>query len=195
MTESENQPQPPTKTAQTIFVGDEKFKLILSHAQIQRRIKEIALEIEKDYASRQPIFIGVLNGSFIFLADLIREIQQIDLEVDFFKVSSYGDSQTSSGQVRLRKSVDATLKDRDVIIVEDIVDTGLSLTYIRKAILELAPRSLRICTLLYKEEVARIDFALDYVGFRVPKQFVIGYGLDYRQTKRNLNGIYSLDSL
>lgn len=194
MTESENQPQPPTKTDQTVFVGDEKFKLILSQAQIRQRIKEIAQEIEKDYISRQPVFIGVLNGAFIFLADLIREIQQIDLEVDFFKVSSYADSKTSSGQVRLRKSVDATLKDRDVIIVEDIVDTGLSLSYIRNAILELAPRSLRICTLLYKEDVARIDFALDYVGFRVPKQFVIGYGLDYRQIKRNLNGIYSLDS-
>ncbi|NTW49454.1 MAG: hypoxanthine phosphoribosyltransferase [Chlorobiales bacterium] len=192
MTEFENHSQPPAETAQTVFVGDEKFKLTLPHARIQERIKEIAHEIEKDYINRQPVFIGVLNGSFIFLADLVRQIQNIDLEVDFFKVSSYAGSKSSSGQVQLRKAVDATLKDRDVIIVEDIVDTGLSLTYIRSAILELAPRSLRICTLLYKEEVARIDFTLDYVGFRIPKQFVIGYGLDYRQIKRNLNGIYSL---
>ncbi|NTV44964.1 MAG: hypoxanthine phosphoribosyltransferase [Chlorobiales bacterium] len=192
MTESENPFQPPIEAAQTVLVGDEKFKLIISQAQIQQRIREIAQEIEKDYIRLQPIFIGVLNGSFIFLSDLVRQIHAIDLEVDFFKVSSYGDSKTSSGQVQLLKSADAKLKDKDVIIVEDIVDTGLSLTYIRNAILALEPRSLRICTLLYKDDIAEVDFLLDYVGFRIPKQFVIGYGLDYRQIKRNLNGIYSL---
>ncbi|MBC8041952.1 MAG: hypoxanthine phosphoribosyltransferase [Rhizobacter sp.] len=172
-------------------MGDDHFELYLSAAAIAARIKELGAEIEKDYAGKRPIFIGILNGAFIFLADLIREVD-LDVEMDFFKLSSYGDAKISSGNVQLLKSVDAKLAGRDIIVVEDIVDSGLSMNYIRRQLLTLRPASLRFCTLLYKEEVAKLEFEVDYIGFKIPKHFVIGYGLDYQQLKRNLKDIYKL---
>lgn len=175
-----------------IWVGDEQFKLLFSELDIQSRIGEMAQQIEKDYAGKRPIFVGVLNGAFIFMADLIRSVKTLDLEIDFYKLSSYGSQKVSAGQVQLLKSVDTKLAGRDVIVVEDIVDSGLSISYIREAILAHGPKSLRFCTLLFKEKMAELDFVIDYVGFRIPKQFVIGYGLDYKQLKRNLPAIYQL---
>jgi hypoxanthine phosphoribosyltransferase len=175
-----------------VFIGDQKFDLFISEAEIQNRVRELGKQIEQDYAGKKPIMIGILNGAFIFTADLFRVIQTIDIEIDFYKLSSYGDDKISSGKVHLRKPIDADLTDRDVIIVEDIVDSGLSMTYIRKAVLELHPASLRFCALLYKEDVAKLDFEVEYIGFKIPKQFVIGYGLDYQQIKRNLPCIYKL---
>ncbi|ACF13926.1 hypoxanthine phosphoribosyltransferase [Chloroherpeton thalassium ATCC 35110] len=175
-----------------IWIGDEPFQLLFSESEIQSRVRQMALEIEKDYAGKSPIFVGVLNGAFIFMGDLIRQIQGVDLEIDFYKLSSYGKEKASAGQVQLLKSVDTKLAGRDVIVVEDIVDSGLSVSYIREAILAHSPKSLRFCALLFKESVADLDFIIDYVGFRIPKQFVIGYGLDYKQLKRNLPAIYQL---
>jgi hypoxanthine phosphoribosyltransferase len=128
----------------------------------------------------------------MFTADLMREII-IDCEVDFMKLSSYGDEKVSSGQVHELKSIDATLKGRDVIIVEDIVDTGLSMQFIVGRLQEMEPNSLRVATLLHKPEATRPDLTLDYVGFEIPDLFVIGYGLDYGQIARNLPDIYILD--
>lgn len=174
-----------------IVVNSDRFALFISEEQIQRRVKELAAQINKDYAGTIPIFIGVLNGAFIFFSDLIRQIT-IDCEVDFFKLSSYGDAKISSGEVKLLKDLNCEVKGRDIIVVEDVVDSGLSIAFIKKLILRENPKSLRVVTLLFKKEVAKIDFPIDYVGFEIPPDFVIGYGLDYAQKVRNLRSIYRL---
>ena len=168
-----------------------KPQIYIKHSDINRRIKELANQINNDYKEKIPIFIGVLNGSFIFLSDLISEIK-INCEIDFFKLSSYGDRMISTGQVKMLKELNCEVKGRDIIIVEDIVDSGLSMTFIRDLILKQKPSSFKIATLLYKKEVTKINFGLDYVGFEIPNKFVVGYGLDFAQKYRNLNGIYVL---
>jgi hypoxanthine phosphoribosyltransferase len=175
-----------------VIVNNERFKLYLSEEQIQRRVKELAVQINKDYRDKTPIFIGILNGSFIFFSDLIREIT-VDCEVDFFKLSSYGDAKISSGQVTLLKELNCQVTGRDIVVVEDIVDSGLSIDFIKKLITREKPSSLRVATLLLKKSVAKIDFTIDYVGFDIPAEFVIGYGLDYAQKVRNLRAIYRLE--
>lgn len=174
-----------------IVVNNERFRIFITEAQIRQRVKELAEQINRDYAGKVPIFIGVLNGAFIFFSDLIREIT-IDCEVDFFKLSSYGDAKISSGNVRLLKDLSAEVKGRDIIIVEDVIDSGLSIAFIKNLIMRENPNSVRIVTLLLKKSVARIDFPIDYVGFEIPPDFVIGYGLDYAQKVRNLKSIYRL---
>jgi hypoxanthine phosphoribosyltransferase len=182
----------PTSGQPPVIIGDDVFRVFLSEEQLKERLVELGRQIEIDYAGKKPIFIGVLNGGFIFLADLIREVQTIDLEVDFLKLSSYGDEKISSGKVQLLKSINADLKGRDIVIVEDIVDSGLSMTFMRKMMLKLQPASLRFATMLFKEGTSQLDFTIDYIGFKIPKHFVIGYGLDYKQIKRNLKEIYML---
>ncbi len=175
-----------------VLCRGERFRVLLDRETIRRRVAEIGRKISKDYDGVVPILIGVLNGSFMFLADLMREID-IECEVDFWKLSSYGAEKVSSGQVRELKKVDADLHGRHVIIVEDVVDTGLSMDYVVERIREYDPASMRIATLLHKEEATEVEVHLDYVGFRIPDRFVIGYGLDYGQLARNLPEIYVLD--
>ncbi|HAV23324.1 MAG: hypoxanthine phosphoribosyltransferase [Ignavibacteria bacterium GWA2_55_11] len=175
--------------ADTIVVKNEPFDLYIEEDRIQARIKELATQINRDFQGKVPIFIGVLNGSFIFFADLIREIT-VDCEIDFIKLSSYGDAKISSGQVRMVKELNCQVAGRDIIMVEDIVDTGLSVEYLRKHILQEKPASLRFVTLLLKKDVARVQQPIDYVGFEIPPEFVIGYGLDYGQKLRNLKAVY-----
>lgn len=170
-------------------ISDPKPRKYISERKIKLRLKNLAKKIDKDYKSKCPVFIGILNGSFIFFADLIRELT-IDCEVDFLKLSSYGDSKISSGHVTMLKELNAEIKGRDVIIVEDIVDTGLSLKFIRDLINRENPKSLRFATLLHKKDVSKLNFKIDYVGFEIPNEFVIGYGLDYAQKYRNLKSIY-----
>ncbi|MDZ7272412.1 MAG: hypoxanthine phosphoribosyltransferase [candidate division KSB1 bacterium] len=165
------------------------YKLMLSPRRIQRRIKELAKELSRDYRGRVPVLIGVLNGGFIFLADLIRHLE-IDCEVDFMKISSYGDETMTSGWVKLLKDVDCQIEGRDVIVVEDIVDSGLSIQFLQRRLQRFRPRSLKYVTLLLKEGAARVPYEVDYVGFRIPNEFVVGYGLDQAQLLRNLSGIY-----
>jgi hypoxanthine phosphoribosyltransferase len=172
-------------------INGDTFEEFITEEQIQIRIKELAVKLNSDFKEHVPIFIGVLNGSFIFLADLIRNIT-IDCEIDFFKLSSYGDAKISSGQVRLLKELNCQVEGRDIIIVEDIVDSGLSLTYIKKLIEKENPRSLSFVSLLVKKGLPKIDFPVNYVGFEIPPDFVIGYGLDYAQKVRNLRSIYRL---
>jgi hypoxanthine phosphoribosyltransferase len=176
-----------------IVVNGDVFEPFITEEQIQIRVKEIAKKIDQDYRGKVPIFIGILNGSFIFFADLVREIT-VDCEVDFFKLSSYGDAKISSGQVRMLKELNCQVTGRDIIVVEDIVDSGLSIDFIRKIISRENPTSLRFVSLLFKKKVAKIDFPIDYVGFEIPADFVIGYGLDYAQKVRNLRSIYKLAS-
>ncbi len=168
------------------------ISLFHSEDKIQKRVGELAKEIERDYSGRTPIFIGVLNGSFIFFSDLIRQIN-LDCEIDFFKLSSYGDAKISSGNVKLLKDLNCQVTGRDIIIVEDIIDSGLSIDFIKKLIMKQNPSSFAVVTLLYKSDCVKIDFKVDYIGFQIPNHFVIGYGLDYGQKARNLRSIYILD--
>ncbi len=175
-----------------ITINNERFRLYISENDIQKRVGELAKEIDLGYSGKTPIFIGVLNGAFIFFSDLIRQIN-LDCEIDFFKLSSYGDAKISSGNVKLLKDLNCQVTDRDIIIVEDIIDSGLSIDFIKKLIMRQNPRSFSVVTLLYKSDCVKIDFKVDYIGFQIPNHFVIGYGLDYAQKARNLRSIYILD--
>ncbi|KAF0148402.1 MAG: hypoxanthine phosphoribosyltransferase [Ignavibacteria bacterium] len=174
-----------------IWVGTEKFVPYISAEEIQKRIAEMGTELSEEYKSKLPIFIGVLNGSFMFMADLLKNVT-INCEMDFFKLSSYGDTKISSGKVKLVKDLNADIKDRHLIIVEDIVDSGLSIKYIEELIAEHNPASMKVATLLSKPESLKYDVKIDYIGFEIPSKFVIGYGLDYAQKYRNLTSIYAL---
>ena len=174
-----------------IIIGEDVFVPFLTEQEIQKRIKELAEQISLEYAGRTPIFIGVLNGAFIFLSDLIKNVS-INCEVDFFKLSSYGDSKISSGNVRLLKELNCDVNGRDIIIVEDIVDSGLSIKYIEEIFSKHTPKSMKVCSLLMKPDSLKYDVKIDYIGFKIPGKFVIGYGLDYAQKYRNLRSIYAL---
>lgn len=176
-----------------VYINSEKFKILIPEEEIKRRVKELGQQISRDYAGSTPIFIGVLNGSVIFFADLIREVK-IDCEIDFLKLSSYGDEKISSGRVKLLKDLDCQVTGRDIIVVEDIIDSGLSIKFIKNLIMLKNPKSLRIVTLLYKRNRAQVDFDIDYIGFEIGDEFVIGYGLDYAQRGRNLRAIYVIDT-
>ena len=177
---------------QTVIIRGERFRKYLTAESLRRRTKEIGEQIAAEYGDKKPILIGVLNGAFIFLADLMRSID-IDCEVDFMKLSSYGASKISSGEVRELKQVDADIKGRHVLVVEDIVDTGLSMQFILDQMAKSEPASLKTVTLLHKYEATKVDVPLDYVGFRIRNLFVVGYGLDYGQVGRNLADIYILE--
>lgn len=171
----------------------ETFKVFITKEQIDERLAQLGTQLDKQYEGKRPIFIGVLNGAFIFLADIMRHVS-IDCEVDFMKLSSYGDEKVSSGQVTELKHIDANLKDRHVILVEDIVDTGLSINYLLRRVKEMEPASVSVLTLLHKKEATHHDVQLDFVGFEIPNAFVLGYGLDYAQEGRNLAQIYVIES-
>ena len=164
---------------------------LFSEQTIETRVKQLAAEINADFAGKVPILIGVLNGSFIFMADLVREIS-IECEVDFIKISSY-EGTSSQGTVHLLKDISADITGRDIIIVEDIVDSGLTMNFLMSRLEGAGPTTISVATLLFKKEVARLTFELDYVGFTISKDYVVGYGLDFDQKMRNLKGIYRLD--
>lgn len=169
----------------------EKLKKFISKSQIAGRVKKLARKIDKDYKGKVPIFIGVLNGSFIFISDLVREVK-LNTEIDFLKLSSYGDSKISSGNVKLLKDLNCSIEGRDIIVVEDIIDSGLSIKYIRDLILAHEPSSLEFASLLYKKDLSNLDFDIKYIGFKIPNKFVVGYGLDFAQKYRNLKEIFIL---
>lgn len=164
---------------------------LISADQIAHRVQEMGAEISRKYEGRVPIFVGILNGSFIFMADLLREVS-IECEVDFIKLSSY-EGKTSSGTLHLRKDISSDVNGRDVIIVEDIVDSGLTINFLKSRIEDAGPSSVAVVSLLFKREVAELNFDLDYVGFEIPADYVVGYGLDMDQKKRNLKGIFSIE--
>ena len=168
----------------------EKLTQIISEKAIMERVHQIAGDISNQYKSEIPILIGILNGSFIFVSDLIRAMK-IDCEIDFIKVSSYYGTK-SKGTVHLRKDISADITDRHVIIVEDIIDSGLTIRFIRDRLLDAQPKSVSIVTLLMKPELAEIDFDVNWVGFEIPPHYVVGYGLDYDQKFRNLRGVFRL---
>ena len=173
-------------------VYENKFRTLISAEEIDNKIREMGKEITKDYRDKNPIMIGVLNGGFLFMADLIRHVE-IDLEIDFIKISSYGDATVSSGKVTMLKDINAEITNRHIILVEDIVDTGLSVQYLKSKFLELKPASLSFVSLLRKKENAKVEYDVEYVGFDIGNEFVVGYGLDHKQILRNLPAVYVMD--
>ncbi len=160
-------------------------EILIDEKTLQARIRELGEQISRDYQGKRPILVGVLKGAFMFMADLIRHIS-IPHEIDFMATSSYGAATESSGVVRILKDLDTPISGRDVLIVEDIIDTGLTLDYLIRILKARNPASLRVCTLLDKRERRRIPIPLDYVGFEIPNKFVVGYGLDFGEIYRNL---------
>jgi hypoxanthine phosphoribosyltransferase len=177
---------------QTITLRGERFNIYLPKEEIRERVAEMGEVLSRDYEGKKPILIGVLNGAFMFLGDLMKEIR-IDCEVDFLKLSSYGEEKISSGVVRELKKIDADIEGRHVLVVEDIIDTGLSMKFITDHLWEHNPASLKTVTLLHKYEATKVDIPIDYVGFPIRNLFVVGYGLDYGQLGRNLPDIYIID--
>jgi hypoxanthine phosphoribosyltransferase len=167
-------------------------RCLISRAEIARRVAELAEAINRDYADRDLVMIGVLKGAFIFLADLVRALP-FSVDVDFVRLRSYGAGTTPSGEVHITKDVELSLKDRDVLIVEDIVDLGFTLNFLRQHLLGHRPRSLKICCLIDKKERREVEVPLDYVGFIVEKGFLVGYGLDCGEKSRTLPEIYVLE--
>ena len=170
----------------------QQLEEIISPDLVQKRVCEIGQEISVKYKGKVPIIIGVLNGAFLFMADLVRNLS-IQFEVDFIKIDSYGDNTLSSGTVRLLKDISADITGRDLVIVEDIVDTGLSLNFLKHRMEEASPKSLSFVTFLYKPDVASEDLSIDWVGFNIDDHYVVGYGLDLKQIYRGLPGIYAVN--
>ena len=160
-------------------------RIVVPEEELQQRIRELGKELTSDYAGRPVLLVGVLKGAFMFMSDLARAID-LPVEFDFMAVSSYGSATRTSGVVRILMDLDLDLLERHVVIVEDIVDSGLTLAYLRKNLAARGPASLEVCALLLKEGLQKVDPDLKYVGFRIPPDFVVGYGLDVGQRYRNL---------
>lgn len=159
--------------------------MMISETDIKERVKKIAEEIESDFNNEPIVLIVVLKGSFVFAADLIREMKG-EIKVDFISVSSYGNDTETTGKVRLLKDLDANITNQNVVVVEDIIDSGLTLNFLRRHLQTHNPKEIKICTLLDKPERRRVELPVDYVGFVIPDEFIVGYGIDYAQEYRNL---------
>ncbi|RDY24977.1 hypoxanthine phosphoribosyltransferase [Romboutsia maritimum] len=160
-------------------------KTMLSEEQIQQKVQEIGKQIEKDYKDEELLVVGILKGASVFVADLIRNID-LDVNIDFMSVSSYGNSTESSGTVKILKDLDVDIEGKNVLIVEDIIDSGLTLSNLVAALETRKPKSLKLCTLLDKPERRKVNIPVDYVGFVIEDKFIVGYGIDYAEKYRNL---------
>lgn len=160
-------------------------EVLISREKVEERIKELAKEIEKDYAGKELVCVGLLKGSVMFMADLIKSID-LDLRIDFMKVSSYGSGTNSTGVVKILKDVDVDLAGKDVLIVEDIIDTGLTILNVKDFLSKKNPNSVKVCTLLDKPSRRVVEVKGEYVGFEIPDEFVVGYGIDLDEKYRNL---------
>lgn len=167
-------------------------EVLVTKEQIREKVQQIGRAISQDYEGKDLALIGVLKGGCVFLSDLIREIS-ININLDFIAVSSYGQSTTTSGVVRLIKDVDIDVKDKHVLLVEDIIDTGLTLKYLKELFMAREPKSVKVCSILDKPSRRKVEIKGDYVGFEIPNEFVIGYGLDYMEKYRNLPEICVLN--
>jgi hypoxanthine phosphoribosyltransferase len=178
----------PARVAAEHGVGE----VLISAEDLQKRVTELGEEISRAYAGKPLLLVGVLKGAVFFLSDLMRFID-IPVEVDFMAVASYGSATDSSGVVRILKDLDASIEGRDVLIVEDIVDSGLTLQYLLRNLGSRNPRTLEVCALLIKPERRKVDLPIGYVGFEIPDRFVVGYGLDYAERYRNLPFVAALE--
>jgi hypoxanthine phosphoribosyltransferase len=171
-----------------VVIGQEKLKVLIRRARIKKRVIEVARAITKDFKGERVHLVGVLKGACIFLSDLVREIN-LDTSIDFIAVSSYGKGKQTSGQVRLLKDLDSSIEGLNVVVVEDILDTGVTLTYLLRVLRQRKPKSLKIAALLDKPSRRIKDVKGDYIGFTIPNDFVVGYGLDYAERYRNLKDV------
>jgi len=169
-----------------------QLKILIGRDEIAKAVNKLAREIERDYQDRQPLLICVLKGSFMFMADLIRELD-LPLELDFVRLSSYDAARETSGKVKVVHETKTPVKDRDVLVVEDIVDTGITISFLLDYLKNKQPASLKVCTLTDKPSRRRVPVPIDYHGFTVPNKFIVGYGLDCDQRFRNLPDIYTLE--
>ena len=173
-----------------IAIDDKTFETFIEYEMIEKRIRLMGIQLNVDYEDKVPVFIGVLNGSFRFMADLMKEIS-LDCSIEFIKVSSYNGGTKSTGNVLEILGLDADIKGKDVIIVEDIIDTGKTLTYLLSTLKPLQPASIKVITLLLKPDAIETQFPeIAYIGFEISNDFVVGYGMDYDHLGRNLNDIY-----
>lgn len=168
--------------------GKEIKKILVSREEIAKRVAELGKQISEDYKGESVTLVCTLRGASIFFADLVREIEG-DVEIDFIAVSSYGAGTKSSGEVKMIKDLSEPIKDKNVIIVEDIIDTGTTLCYLKKLLLARAPKSLKVCSLLDKPSRRQVEFKGDYIGFEIENEFVVGYGLDYGEKMRNFKDV------
>ncbi|GGB47064.1 hypoxanthine phosphoribosyltransferase [Fictibacillus barbaricus] len=159
--------------------------VLITEEELQQKVKEIGLQMREDFQDESIVLIVVLKGAFVFAADLIRELKR-KVTVDFVVASSYGNQTETTGKVRLLKDIDINITDKHVVIVEDIIDSGLTLSFLREHFKLHQPKSMKICTLLDKPERRKVDLKADYVGFVIPDQFIVGYGIDYAESYRNL---------
>src|ERR1700693_3378172 len=171
-----------------VVEGNEKLKVLIRRAAIQKRVREVARQITKDFAGQRVHLIGVLKGACFFLSDLAREIN-LETSFDFIAVSSYGRGKETSGQVRVLKDLDSSIEGLNVIVVEDILDTGITLNYLLRVLHQRRPKSLRVAALLDKPSRRIKDVKADYIGFKIPNDFVVRYGLDYAERYRNLKDV------
>lgn len=169
-------------------VPGELESVLFTEAQILERVQQLADQISHEFATERPLFVGVLTGSVMLVADLVRALP-FHAEIDWIGLSSYGSSTTSSGEIQVAQPLHRDVRDRDVIIVEDIVDTGLTLSWLIQHLTDLGARSVRVCALLRKPDAAQVEITVDYLGFDIPNAFVVGYGLDFDQRYRNLRDI------
>ena len=160
-------------------------RVLFTEEELKRRVKELGGQLTRDFADKDPVFVGVLKGCFVFMADLLRSVD-MHCTMDFMAVSSYGSGTTTTGAVKINKDLSADIEGRHVIIVEDILDSGVTLSYLMKVLQARGANSIRLCTLLSKPERHRVEVPIDYLGFEIPDEFVVGYGLDYAEKYRNL---------
>lgn len=170
----------------------EDLRLILSPKDIKKRIKELALCIEADFPDDPLVFIGTLKGAFIFLADLVRALNKREIELDFVRVKSYGYADSPSGEVTITKDIEISIERKNVILVEDIIDTGITLEFLLRHLALHSPKTLKVCAFINKLERRKVEVPLDYIGFTIERGFLVGYGLDYAEKYRHLPGIYEV---
>jgi hypoxanthine phosphoribosyltransferase len=173
-------------------VEEFKKRILYTSDEIDRRVKHLAAKISQDYQGKDLILVGVLKGAFIFLADLVRHMS-IPVQVDFARVASYGSGTQSSGIIKITKDIEISISGKDVIIVDDIADSGLSLDFFKKSLLRAHPSSLKICVMIDKRSRREVDISLDYVGFSIESDFLVGYGLDCDEQFRCLPEIYEIE--
>jgi len=167
-------------------------QVLITQDEIRQSLVKLASEIRRDYQDKQPLLIGILKGSFVFMADLVRELG-LPVEIDFVKLSSYGSGTETSGKVKIVQGLKTPIKDRDVLVVEDIVDTGLTVSFLMKYLQKKKPASLKLCALTDKPSRHKVPLAIDYLGFTVPNKFIVGYGIDWNEKFRYLKDICYLD--
>ena len=174
------------------MTAPEQLKVLLTEEEIKKGVKRLALEINRDYQQKHPLLLGILKGSFVFMADLIR-LLEIPVEIEFVRLSSYGSAKVTSGEIKMVYGLRSKIKGRDVLVIEDIVDAGITVSYFLDYLRRKKPSSLKLCALFDKPSRRKVAVAIDYLGFTIPDKFVVGYGLDYDERFRHLPQLYSIE--